>query len=81
MGELLNDGLGILGLVPRFDVEKRVQDRLCRTEPLGVIRAEGVHNHCQQGEEVLFVIFIHGLINLLLIKGRLLMNDDLLIGK
>lgn len=59
MGELLNDRLGILGLIPRFDVEQCIQDGLCRTEPFGVICAEGVHNHCQQGEEVLFVIFIH----------------------
>jgi hypothetical protein len=59
MRKLLNDRLGILGLIPRFDVEKRVQDGLCRTEPFGVISAEGVHNHSQQGEKVLFVIFIH----------------------
>ena len=59
MRELLNYRLGILRLIPRFDVEKRVQDGLSCTEPFGVISAEGVHNHCKQGEEVLFVIFIH----------------------
>ena len=79
MCELLDDRLCILRLIPRFDVEKRVEDRLSRTEPFGIIAAEGVHNNCEQGEEVLRIIFIDLLINHL-IKSRLLMDDDLLIG-